>query len=130
MTETVDIVSRLTYLVHQACAKGESPRIRASLATTAELAGVPETEASYYLTPDRQSGFMLHKGHLKGLFSLVPGRGALLVSEALRAGASLLDCYDGYLPMLYARHGFVEISRSANWTEGGPDVVVMAFSGN
>lgn len=64
---------------------------------------------------------------LRQVFSAVPGRGDLLVSDAVRrAGADTLDCFDGYLPTLYARHGFRETRRETNWTPGGPDVVYMA----
>jgi hypothetical protein len=56
----------------------------------------------------------------------VRGRGDALVSDAIARGAKHLNCFDGYLPTLYARHGFVEVRREPNWTEGGPDIVYMA----
>ena len=57
-----------------------------------------------------------------------PGYGSRLVSDALDNGAEVLDCFDGFLPEFYARHGFVETSREPNWTPGAPDVVYMAAS--
>jgi len=84
----------------------------------------------YYLSDDGLSGFALSAdgsgdSDLRGVFSLVKGRGDRLVSEAVFYGANTLDCFDGYLPTLYAKHGFVESVRQPNWTEGGPDVVYM-----
>ena len=57
-----------------------------------------------------------------------PGYGSRLVGDALHNGAEVLDCFDGFLPEFYARHGFVEVTREPNWTPGGPDVVFMAAS--
>lgn len=57
-----------------------------------------------------------------------PGYGSRLVSDALHNGAEVLDCFDGFLPEFYARHGFHETSREPNWTPGEPDVVFMAAS--
>ncbi len=84
-------------------------------------------EASFYLHADARSGFAITPdGELCLLFSLVPGRGNDMMERAVWFGANHLDCFDGYLPGLYARHGFVEIWREPNWTPGGPDVVYMA----
>lgn len=81
----------------------------------------------YYLTEDGQSGYAIRPdGELVLLFSLLKGRGRILVASAVANGATHLDCFDGYLPGLYARHGFTETSREANWTPGEPDVVFMA----
>lgn len=97
----------------------------------AELGAVP------YLAPDGQSGFAIKPdGELISVFSLVPGRGDELVAAAVEHGATKLDCFTPYLPRLYARHGFVEVTRyhwddqyaPANWDyekNGRPDVVVM-----
>lgn len=81
---------------------------------------------AYYLSDDFDSGYAVKSnGELVHVFSRVKGRGNLLVDSAVRNGAYRLDCFDGYLPDLYRRHGFVEHDRDANWTEGGPDVVYM-----
>lgn len=64
-------------------------------------------------------------GELIGLFSAINGKGDLLLKEAIKRGARHLDCFDGYLPTFYARHGFIEVRREANWTEGEPDVIYM-----
>lgn len=83
----------------------------------------------YYLTDDYESGFAIRKdGELVFVFSTVKGRGNALVRAAVRRGATHLDCFDGYLPTLYGRHGFVETRREPNWTPDGPDVVWMAQS--
>lgn len=83
--------------------------------------------ARYFLAGDDQSGFVIRAdGDLTNVWSVERGRGDEIVRDALRNGAETLDCFDGYLPTLYARHGFVEYAREANWTPGGPDVVFMA----
>lgn len=82
----------------------------------------------YYLSADRCSGYALTaNGDARYLFSTVKGRGDALVAHAVEHGARTLDCFDGYLPVLYARHGFVVVDRAPNWTPGGPDVVWMAL---
>ncbi|MFE7463089.1 hypothetical protein ACFU6R_03155 [Streptomyces sp. NPDC057499] len=86
-------------------------------------------DARYFLTDDSQSGFgVTSDGTLIGLFSRVKGRGEVLVNAAIREGARLLDCFDGFLPSYYAGYGFRETERSANWTPGEPDVVFMALN--
>lgn len=90
--------------------------------------GMPE-DARYFTTDDGASGFGIDRdGTLIGVFSTVKGRGDALVAAAIENGATNLDCFDGYLPSLYARHGFREVRREANWTPGGPDVVFMALT--
>ncbi|GAA0945999.1 hypothetical protein [Actinocorallia libanotica] len=103
-------------------ARNESALI-ADMTSTPEQ--MPET-ATYYVSADGRSGFgVAHNGELIGVFSLERGRGEALVSHAVANGARRLDCFDGYLPKLYARHGFWEVARVANWTPGEPDVVFM-----
>lgn len=82
--------------------------------------------ARCFLSTDGQSGYVIVAGDLRLVFSTVRGRGDALVASAILHGARTLDCFDGYLPTLYARHGFRVIRREANWTPGGPDVVFMA----
>lgn len=80
----------------------------------------------YVLSHDGRSGYALRPDmELVYVFSLERGRGDRLVNHAVTYGAARLDCFDGYLPSLYARHGFREVSREPNWTPGGPDVVYM-----
>lgn len=80
----------------------------------------------YLLTLDGMSGCAIRPdGELVYVFSLERGRGDILVGAAVKNGATHLDCFDGYLPSLYARHGFEEWVRDENWTPGGPDVVFM-----
>lgn len=88
-----------------------------------------ETPAIHYLAGDALSGFAVTEtGELRFVFSLVKGRGDDLVTAALREGASHLDCFDGYLPTLYGRHGFTETARELNWTPGDPDVVYLRLT--
>lgn len=83
----------------------------------------------FMLTPDGLSGFYITPDDmLGGLFSLARGRGDQLVATAVRYGATHLDCFDGYLPTLYGRHGFTETARERNWTSGAPDVVYMSLA--
>lgn len=82
----------------------------------------------YFVATDARSGFAVSSDdELVGVFSLERGRGDEIVEKAIGAGAVALDCFDGYLPTLYGRHGFVEVRREANWTPGEPDVVFMAL---
>ena len=81
-----------------------------------------------YLTADGLAGYALSpRGDLQSVFNI--GQGGIgddLISHAVAQGARTLDCFDGYLPRFYARHGFTEACREANWTPGEPDVVFMA----
>lgn len=67
-------------------------------------------------------------GELRCVFSKGKGKGKELVAKAITHGAKRLDCFDGYLVNLYSQAGFVETSRSPNWTEGEPDVVYMELA--
>lgn len=93
--------------------------------------------ATTYLAADGRSGFAIKPdGELISVFSLEPGRGDELVAAAVQRGATKLDCFEPYLPRLYARHGFREVHRyqwddqyaPVTWNHvkhGRPDVVVM-----
>lgn len=71
-------------------------------------------------------GFAISEnGELTSVFSAIQGKGDTIMKEAIKQGAKHLDCFDGYLPTFYARHGFKEVRREKNWTEGEPDVVYM-----
>ncbi len=84
----------------------------------------------FCLAVDARSGFVVRPdGELVYVFSLDKGNGAEIVTTAVSTGAVYLDCFDGYLPTLYGRHGFEVVSRVANWTPGGPDVVYMSLPG-
>lgn len=81
---------------------------------------------TFHLSEDGQSGFRVCSGELTHVFSVVRGRGNSIVTAAIVGGATFLDCFDGYLPTLYTRHGFTETHREPNWTPGAPDVVFMS----
>lgn len=105
-------------------ARESNPQIAEATSPSAEI--VAGGDAAYFLTADNLSGYVVRDtGELVGLFSLARGRGNALVAEAVADGANHLDCFDGYLPTLYAQHGFTEARREENWTPGGPDVVYM-----
>lgn len=90
-----------------------------------------------FLSNDGRSGFAINvDGTLTNLFSTVRGRGDYLVEQAIAAGATKLDAYDGYLHDLYSRHGFTVVERLTwdpqyapdGWDEaafGTPDVLLM-----
>ncbi len=84
-----------------------------------------------YLAPDSLSGFVVRtSGELVGVFSTVKGRGDHIVASATRRGATHLDCFDGYLPKLYARHGFQVTRYEANYNGAHlPGVVYMSRLG-
>jgi hypothetical protein len=103
-------------------AQGLNDKVREA---TSDANSFPE-RGRYYLSTDFKSGFgITDVGELVGVFSTEKGRGDRLISEAKRLGAKRLDCFEGYLTDFYARHGFREVYREANWTEGEPDVVYM-----
>lgn len=79
-----------------------------------------------FVLGDDSGGFGIRSdGELVGLFSRIRGRGDYLVAEAVRHGATHLNCFDGYLVKLYHRHGFQIEECVANWNTNGPDVVYM-----
>jgi hypothetical protein len=86
-----------------------------------------EEGSSYYLAghPGFMGFALSANGELTSVFSAIKGKGDILMKEAIKRGASHLDCFDGYLPKFYNRHGFVETGREANWTAGEPDVIFM-----
>lgn len=103
-------------------ARAESPIVAAMTSEPTDVEG-----SIYVLANDERSGYCVRPdGELVLVFSLERGRGDFIVEAAIADGASRLDCFDGYLPSLYARHGFVEVRREANWTSGEPDVVFMS----
>lgn len=105
-------------------------RIAASLTDYRDPASLP-ADAQWYLSDDGASGFIVRAdGEIVGLFSTARGRGDTLVSEAIAYGGTHLDCFEGYLSALYARHGFKVYRREANWTAGAPDVVFMQLDVN
>lgn len=83
-----------------------------------------------WLSGDQQAGFAVtQERELLNVFSLVRGRGDGLVAFAVsRYPVLQLNCYEGYLEYMYARHGFEVVARDPNWTTG-PDVVTMRRNG-
>lgn len=90
-------------------------------------AGVDWGRYSFYLEEDGNSGYAIAHvtDELCCVWSRFAGRGDALVADAVSRGAVCLTCFDGYLPTLYTKHGFVEESRRPNWRTGGPDFLVM-----
>lgn len=76
-----------------------------------------------------QGGYIVLNGELMGLFA-EKGLGSWILNHAINDGAVILDCFDGFLPKFYAKHGFVEFKRAANWVKGEPDVVYMKRTAN
>lgn len=124
----VAIVSRDTFKRFFEEARRVSPLIREM---TSSMSGEPYlTHSTYRLSLDGRSGYVVRlDGELVFVFSLERGRGDTLVGRAVCDGAVYLDCFEGHLPKLYARHGFATVSRVLNWTPGGPDVVYMSLPG-
>jgi hypothetical protein len=65
----------------------------------------------------------------------------VLLVEALKNGGERLDCFDGFLPELYARFGFTPVARLGfnddfapeHWNfdrDGRPNIIFMAHSGD
>jgi hypothetical protein len=86
-----------------------------------------EEGSSYYLAghPGFMGFALSANGELTSVFSAIRGKGDILMKEACKRGACHLDCFDGYLPKFYERHGFQVVRREANWTPGEPDVCFM-----
>ena len=86
----------------------------------------------YYVATDgTMTGYAIRPdGELVFVFAYGRGRGDAIVSSAVENGATHLDCFDGHLTELYARHGFQRVTSLPNWTEGEPDVVYMAAPGH
>ena len=117
-------VSRYEFAGALTTAREASPLIAEMTSSPYDL---PHTGATFVLTTDHASGYYVtDSGYFGGLFSSERGRGDELITDAIAMGATELDCFDGFLPTKYARHGFVETAREANWTPGGPDVVYMS----
>lgn len=118
------IVSQITFGILFEQAREISDTIR-DATSTFEISG---DDSTYRVSLDGMSGYVVRSdGELVYVFSRVPGRGAAMIERAIADGATYLDCFDGYLPTFYARHGFVETRREANWTPGEPDVVFMSL---
>ncbi len=79
---------------------------------------------------------------LKNVFnnSNFRGGGQAVVLDAIKNGATTLDCYDGFLPNFYNKFGFVVAGRvpfnnefaPTNWDygkNGRPDLVFMVYHG-
>ncbi|MDH6462074.1 hypothetical protein M2302_002249 [Micromonospora sp. A200] len=116
-------VTHAVYLAAFVAARATRPEIVEACSKPEEM----PVDARYYLAEDGHSGYgITPDGDVIGVFSTVKGRGDLLVTSAIAAGGVTLDCFDGYLPTLYARHGFRETGRVPNYTPGKPDVVFMA----
>jgi hypothetical protein len=66
-------------------------------------------------------------GDIQSVFnnSGVKGAGAAAIEVAKKLGGKKLDAFDGKLPSIYSKHGFVEEHREKNYSPGGPDVVYM-----
>jgi len=119
-------VEKLVFLVNFRHARLNDEAIFNATSSTNEVDQATNQHDRFMLTADGQSGFIVKNGgELIALFSTVKGRGHDLVQIAVQCGAEYLDCFDGFLPKLYAKHGFVTVKRELNWTLGGPDVVYM-----
>lgn len=111
--------------------------------TEAELQQLLKDGGLLQLSGDKTAGFALTAaGDLQNVFNngSIAGAGKAAIVEAIARGARTLDCFDGHLPTLYGKFGFVEIHRvpwddqyaPAGWDYnryGRPDVVFMEYRG-
>jgi hypothetical protein len=116
--------SRRLYAAALTLAWEERAEIRQSCTDYREHIEI-DPSAHAFLSADRRSGFLIIGNEICGLFSTARGRGDSLVRDAIAYGGRRLDCFDGFLPTLYRRHGFAVTRRVPNYTPGGPDVVYM-----
>ena len=95
-----------------------------------------------FLANDGKTGYALDPdGDLQNLFNNGPrGGGKAALDDAVKNGATTLDAFDGHLPALYSKHGFVPTGRMKfndeyapkGWDYakyGRPDIVSMAYRG-
>jgi len=97
-----------------------------------------------FLAKDGKTGYTLDKnGDFGNLFNLPggePGRGSRAILEGVARGAQTLDCYDGVLPTLYMKYGFVPVARTKFVTKyapkrwdyaqfDNPDPIFMRYAG-
>lgn len=101
------------------------------------------THHKLFSTNHGKAGYALDKSKdLQNVFnnSGKKGVGRNILNHAIHKGAKTLDAYDGFLPKLYAKHGFVETGRlkfndefaPKDWDYkkyGRPDIVFMAYKG-
>ena len=102
------------------------------------------------MSPDGKSGFALKGDDIVSVFKADDTTGggvaAATLALAVQQGGRRLDCFDTYLPSLYAKSGFQAVAR-LKWNEeykpegwdkatykeynkGEPDVVFMTYSGS
>lgn len=98
-------------------------------------------EMRTFLSDAGWSGFAIKPdGDLVNLFNISPNKqGRTLVAEAVRLGATKLDCFDGPLVKLYESCGFAEYRREpfdpsmcpvewlGLWYREYPDIVYMEY---
>jgi hypothetical protein len=94
----------------------------------------PEEIADYKLFMNNEGtvgAAVTPTGEIQSVFnnSGIKGAGGAAIEHAKLQGGSRLDAFDGKLPSIYAKHGFVVEKREPNWTPGGPDVVYMKLKG-
>ena len=95
-----------------------------------------------FLSADGLTGYTVDRdGDFGNLFNNrgPVGAGQAGVVDGIRNGARTLDCYDGYLPKVYARYGYVVTGRvrfdprfaPPGWpaAKDSPDVVFMRHAG-
>lgn len=108
--------------------------------------GFKEAGSRVFLSKSSKSGYALSKtGDLQSVFAH-SGSNEIksLMEHAIKNGATTLDCFDGKLPQMYERFGFVETGRDTwnddykpdNWdynnpkasNNGRPDIVYMKYA--
>jgi hypothetical protein len=83
-------------------------------------------DARFFLSDDETAAFAVtDDGEVKYVWSTRRGQGDAIMAAAVAEGAEHLNCFEGHLSSLYARHGFVITERIPNWDPQGPDVVIM-----
>ena len=110
-------------------------------------AAIDKGDAIARMSPDGHSGYVLKKTgigwDIGGVFNNeggVKGAGRAALIDGLSLGGNTLDCFDGYLPLLYGNFAFIATHRMKfnpkhappAWkieSDGDPDVVIMTFTG-
>ncbi len=123
--------TRTTFAINLMNAQVAHKHIREATTDSIHVYDADHNGAEYYISEDCESGFAIKaNGELCMVFSTVKGRGAHLIKNAIYRGATHLDCFDGFLPTFYAKHGFIEVGSEPNYNGAHlPRVVYMALVG-
>lgn len=96
-----------------------------------------------FLTNDRQSGFAIDDAAVISVFKHPKNKikeiTDFLLPRAIQEGGTRLDCFNGVLPKIYSKYGFVPVAKAKfnpefapeDWNysrDGQPDIIFMIYN--